>query len=47
MHGDQTFNSSTEALAHLREHINAGDSVPNYAIKRLRKEATEEKLCQK
>ena len=33
----QTFTTAEEALAHLHEHIDVGDNVPAYAIKRLEK----------
>lgn len=36
-----SFNTPSETLEHLKEHIAAGHDVPGYAIKRLKQEIAE------
>lgn len=39
---DFVAKNSSEMLAHLREHIKAGDKIPQHAIDRLLREEKEE-----
>jgi hypothetical protein len=46
LYENKLFDTGEEALAHLKEHINAGHKVPKYATDRLKEEINETKIEQ-